>query len=159
MFWGAFYPGLQGFESRHDELDMDVYRTYMPNVSAFTDEGKRPPESEICTGKIKHKGSTYIEQWNFLKNSVSPDLVKGCKLTLPAPELYHLRYAQGKAYPTDVYRNDQEFFADIAKAYQTELQILYDHGLRNAQIDDPNLACMLYTLCSCLCHRLQNVTD
>jgi methionine synthase II (cobalamin-independent) len=40
-----------------------------------------------------------------------------------------------------VYVNDQEYFDDIAKAYQTELQILYDAGLRNAQVDDPNLAC------------------
>lgn len=32
------------------------------------------------------------------------------------------------------------YFADLAKAYQTELKILYDAGLRNAQIDDPNLA-------------------
>lgn len=54
---------------------------------------------------------------------------------------YHLRYKTGKAYPKDVYANDEEYFADIAKAYQTELQILYDAGLRNAQVDDPNLAC------------------
>ena len=54
---------------------------------------------------------------------------------------YHLRYKTGKAYPKEVYANDEEYFADIAKAYQTELQILYDAGLRNAQVDDPNLAC------------------
>jgi len=52
-----------------------------------------------------------------------------------------LRYKTGKAYPKDVYANDEEYFADIAKAYQTELQILYDAGLRNVQVDDPNLAC------------------
>ena len=28
----------------------------------------------------------------------------------------------------------------MAKAYRTELKILYDGGLRNAQVDDPNLA-------------------
>lgn len=39
-----------------------------------------------------------------------------------------------------MYENDDEYFADLAKAYQTELKILYDAGLRNAQIDDPNLA-------------------
>ena len=140
MFWGTFYTGLEGF-TPVPNLDMDSYRTYMPNVSAFTDVGQRPPESVICTGKIKHKGSTYTKQWNYFKSIVPPDMVKGCKLTLPAPELYHLRYAQNKAYPADVYKNDEEFFADIAKAYQAELQILYDHGLRNVQIDDPNLAC------------------
>ena len=54
---------------------------------------------------------------------------------------YHLRYKEGKAYPKDVYKNDEEYFADIAEAYRTELKILYDAGLRNAQVDDPNLAC------------------
>jgi methionine synthase II (cobalamin-independent) len=40
-----------------------------------------------------------------------------------------------------VYASDAECFADIAKAYRDELKILYDNGLRNVQIDDPNLAC------------------
>lgn len=42
--------------------------------------------------------------------------------------------------------NDAEYFADIAKAYRTELQILYEHGLRNVQNDDPNLACKAITV-------------
>ncbi|ODM15530.1 hypothetical protein SI65_09133 [Aspergillus cristatus] len=46
---------------------------------------------------------------------------------------------EGSAYPKDIYRNDDEYFADVVAAYQTELQILYDHGLRNVQIDDPNM--------------------
>lgn len=63
------------------------------------------------------------------------------KLTISAPTWYHLRYREGSAYPKDVYRNDEEYFADIVAAYQTELQVLYDHGLRNVQIDDPNMCC------------------
>lgn len=54
---------------------------------------------------------------------------------------YHFRYGPGKAYTKGTYANDDEYFADVAKAYQTELKILYDAGLRNAQVDDPNLAC------------------
>ena len=53
---------------------------------------------------------------------------------------YHFRYGPKKAYLKGVYNNDDEYFADVAKAYQTELKILYDNGLRNAQVDDPNLA-------------------
>lgn len=34
----------------------------------------------------------------------------------------------------------QEYFADIANAYLTELKILYDVGVRKVQVDDPNLA-------------------
>lgn len=40
-----------------------------------------------------------------------------------------------------MYKNDKEYFADVAKAYQIELDILYKAGLRNVQFDDPNLAC------------------
>ena len=46
---------------------------------------------------------------------------------------YHFRYGPNKAYVKGVYNSDDDYFADIAKAYQTELQILYDAGLRNAQ--------------------------
>ena len=113
----------------------------MPNVAAFTDCGQRPPESVFCTGKIKHVGSAFVDQWRFLKTIVPIDKLEGCKVTMPAPELYHMRYREGQAYPKDVYKTDEKFFAAIAEAYQTELQILYDNGARNIQIDDPNLAC------------------
>jgi methionine synthase II (cobalamin-independent) len=77
---------------------------------------------------------------------VSEDRVNELKLTLAAPEWYHLRYKKGRAYPKDVYANDTEYFADIAAAYRTELQILYDGGCRNVTIDDPNLACSSLSL-------------
>jgi methionine synthase II (cobalamin-independent) len=102
----------------------------------------KPGESIICTGKIKHVGSQYLKEWNFTKSLVPPETVGELKLTLPAPEWYHLRYRNGMAYPKEVYANDAEYFADIAVAYRTELQILYDNGVRNVTIDDPNLACM-----------------
>lgn len=54
---------------------------------------------------------------------------------------YHFRYGPKKAYAPGVYANDEEYFADVAKAYQVELKILYDAGVRNIQVDDPNLAC------------------
>ena len=140
MFWGTFFPGLEGFKEIH-KPDVDIFRMYMPDIAAFTESGLKPGESVICTGKIKHVGSTYVEQWNYLKSIVPKERVQECKITLAAPEWYHMRYKQGRAYPKDVYASDKEYFADIAKAYQTELQILYDNGLRNVQFDDPNFAC------------------
>lgn len=76
-----------------------------------------------------------------MKGLLPAEKVPEAKLTLAAPEWYHLRYKKGRAYPKEVYSSDAEYFADIAKAYRTELKILYDAGLRNVQIDDPNLAC------------------
>ncbi|KAL8789270.1 MAG: hypothetical protein Q9195_006916 [Heterodermia aff. obscurata] len=140
VFWGTFFQGLQGFEVI-ERPGIDMFRPYMPDIAAYMEEGHGPVDSVICTGKIKHVGSTYTEQWNYLKSLLSEDKVRGAKLTLPAPEWYHMRYREGKAYPTSVYASDEEYFADIAAAYHTELQTLYDHGLRNVQIDDPNFAC------------------
>ena len=140
VFWGTFFEGLHGFEVI-ERPGIDMFRSYMPDIAAFMEEGHGPVDSVICTGKIKHVGSTYTEQWNYLKSLLPVDKVRGAKLTLPAPEWYHMRYREGKAYPTSVYASDEEYFADIAAAYQIELQTLYDHGLRNVQIDDPNLAC------------------
>ena len=140
MFWGNFWPGLDGM-TEIETPDPDLFRMYIPDIAAFTEAGYKPGETVLCTGKIKHKGSTYTEQFDYLKSLVPEQRVKDLKLTLAAPNWYHLRYKQGKAYPKDVYGSDDEYFADVAKAYQEELKILYDHGLRNVQIDDPNLAC------------------
>ena len=140
VFWGTFFPGMEGFEEIKNP-DPDMFRMYMPDIAAFTETGHKPGETVICTGKIKHVGSTYIDQWNYLKGLVPNDRIQECKLTLAAPEWYHMRYKEGRAYPKSVYRNDIEYFSDISTAYQKELQVLYDSGLRNVQIDDPNLAC------------------
>jgi methionine synthase II (cobalamin-independent) len=113
----------------------------VPDIAAFLETQHNPKETIVCTGKIKHVGSTYLGQWNYLKGLLPKDRVHEAKLTLPAPEWYHLRYKAGRAYSKEVYGSDAEYFADIAEAYRTELKILYDAGLRNVQIDDPNLAC------------------
>ncbi|WEW59146.1 hypothetical protein PRK78_004615 [Emydomyces testavorans] len=140
VFWGAFWPGLEGMTEIKNPA-LDIFRPYLPDIAAFTETGHKPGESVICTGKIKHIGSTYLGEFGYLKSLVPADQVKYLKLTLPAPNWYHLRYKEGRAYPKDVYASDEEYFQDISKAYQAELQILYDVGLRNVQIDDPNLAC------------------
>ncbi|RYP05959.1 hypothetical protein DL764_003463 [Monosporascus ibericus] len=139
QFWGTFFPNLEGFEEIQNP-SWDMFRMYVPDIAAFTESGHKPGESIVCTGKIKHVGSSYLPDWKYLKNLVPPERVKELKITLAAPEWYHLRYKTGKAYPLDVYANDAEYFADIAAAYRTELQILYDNGCRNVTIDDPNLA-------------------
>ncbi|KAL9039314.1 MAG: hypothetical protein Q9214_004930, partial [Letrouitia sp. 1 TL-2023] len=133
------YRRHNGFETVKNP-DVDLFRPYMPDISAFLEAGHGPVDSVFCVGKIKHVDSTYVDQWNFLKSLVPEERLGECKLTLAAPNWYHMRYKEGNAYPESIYSSDEEYFADIAKAYQIELQILYDHGLRNVQFDDPNLA-------------------
>jgi methionine synthase II (cobalamin-independent) len=142
VFWGTFFPGLDGFEEVNN-VDVDDFRPYAPDIAAFLEAGHKPGESVICTGKIKHVGSTYIDQFKYLASQVPAEEVGNLKITLAAPNWYHLRYREGKAYPKSVYTNDEDYFGDIAKAYQAELKILYDAGCRNVQFDDPNLACKI----------------
>lgn len=139
QFWGTFFPNLEGFEEIVNP-EWEMFRMYVPDTAAFTESGHKPGETIVCTGKIKHAGSSYISDWEYLKKLVPADRVKELKITLAAPEWYHLRYKKGRSYPASVYANDAEYFADIAVAYRTELQILYDAGCRNVTIDDPNLA-------------------
>lgn len=141
MFWGTFFPTLNGMKEIFNP-DPKIFREYVPDIAAFLEDEKVPGESVICDGKISHTGqSSYIGQFEYLKKIVPKERHGEIKMTLAAPNWYHLRYKEGMAYPKEVYSSDEEYFADIAKAYQTELQILYDAGLRNAQVDDPNLAC------------------
>lgn len=123
-----------------------VANSMSTDIAAFMETNENPDETVICTGKIKHSGqSPFIDELRYTQ-SIVPELErKNIKLTMPAPNWYHLRYREGRAYPKDVYQDDEQYFADIAVAYQTEISILYEAGLRNLQLDDPNLACKLRT--------------
>jgi hypothetical protein len=104
---------------------------------------ENPDETIICTSPISHSGkSPFLPELQYLQSITSSENEHGeIKLTMPAPEWYHLRYKEGQAYDSSVYKNDEEYFDDIAKAYRVEIDILYKAGLRNLQLDDPNLAC------------------
>ncbi|KAJ3313708.1 hypothetical protein HDU93_004822 [Gonapodya sp. JEL0774] len=127
---------------RKGGFDTSIFRMYAPDVKAFMDDAKTIPNAvTIATGKISHTGvSSYLPEFEYLKTLVPKDEWKNIKLTIASPSWYHFRYGPNKAYAPGVYANDEEYFDDIAKAYQVEFKILYDAGLRNAQIDDPNLA-------------------
>ncbi|KAF5383392.1 hypothetical protein D9757_006075 [Collybiopsis confluens] len=140
MFWGTFFPSLNGMKEVHSP-PIEIFRPYAPDVAAFIEEVQIPGETVICTGKISHTGeSTYVDQVEYLKSLLPKERWGDIKLTVAAPNWYHLRYMEGSAYPKGVYANDQEYFADIAKAYHVEFDILHKAGLRNVQFDDPNLA-------------------
>ena len=100
-----------------------------------------PNQVTVATGKLSHTGvSTFLPELEYLKSILPEDQWSSIKLTITSPSWYHFRYGPNKAYLPGVYSSDDEYFADLAKAYQVELKILYDAGLRNAQVDDPNLA-------------------
>ncbi len=139
MFWGTFFQELEGMTEINNP-PLSIFRTYVPDIAGFLEKGG-PGNSCICTGKIKHKGnSTLVDQFNYVKSLVPQSRGGEMKLTMISPVWYHLRYKEGQAYPKDIYHSEEAYFADIAVAYKTELNILYEAGVRNIQIDDPNFA-------------------
>ncbi|KAK5131327.1 hypothetical protein LTR08_000993 [Meristemomyces frigidus] len=144
QFWGTFFETLNGMEEinmREGGYDQSIFRAYAPDVKSFMHAKTIPNSVTMATGKISHTGtSSFLPEFEYLKTVVPKENWKDVKLTLTSPSWYHFRYGPNKAYVKGVYNSDDEYFADIAKAYQTELKILYDAGLRNAQVDDPNLA-------------------
>ncbi|KAF2237763.1 UROD/MetE-like protein [Viridothelium virens] len=144
QFWGTFFETLNGMEEvnlREGGYDMSIFRQYAPDVKSFMHAKTIPNSVTVATGKISHTGkSSYLPEFEFMKTLVPKDQWKNIKITLASPSWYHFRYGPNRAYVKGVYANDDEYFADVAKAYQAELSILYEAGLRNAQVDDPNLA-------------------
>ncbi|KAI6001998.1 hypothetical protein EDD15DRAFT_2473063 [Pisolithus albus] len=103
---------------------------------AFLANNIKPAGTTLCTGKIKRSKSGYLPQFEAL---VRPREIKNIKLTLAAPEWFHLRHRE-HAYRLGVYANRDEYFDGIAAAYRRELKVSYSAGLCNAQFDDPLLA-------------------
>lgn len=123
-----------------DDVHVSKFRDYVPDVMVFHENGGWG-RSCVCTGKISHTGnSSLLKEWKYTRDAAAK-AGREAKLTMISPVWYHLRYKEGEAYPSSAYKSDTEYFADIAKAFRAELDILYDAGVRNIQIDDPNLAC------------------
>nr|POF11536.1 uncharacterized protein yxjg [Quercus suber] len=138
-YFSGFFEKLGGFKEV-SPVPWDLARLSAAPIAALKKAGKQYPMAAICEGKITYKESPYLDNWKLLRECVPKEEWSQCKFTMPPPCYFHLRLAKGKSYPTAIYANDREFFADVAKAYRQEVQTLYDEGLRNLQIDDPTLA-------------------
>lgn len=122
--------------------DQSIFRDYAPDVKSFLESKEIPNAVTVCVGKISHPGhSSYQREVDIMKQQVPESEWKNIKITMISPSWYHFRYRAGRSYPKEVYANDEEYFEDVAKAYQEELKFLHGQGIRNIQIDDPNLAC------------------
>lgn len=103
-----------------------------------------PGDSVIAGGKLSHnpeKSKSNLHELQLAQQFVPKEEWGNIKMTMITPAWFHMRYKQGKAYTPEAYANDAEYFKDVAKVYQAELDLLYKNGLRNVQFDDPGLAC------------------
>ncbi|KAL5534368.1 hypothetical protein ACEPAG_830 [Sanghuangporus baumii] len=138
MFFDSVFDNLEGMKYI-PEVPLHMLMDYVPDVAAFKKLNFHGGDSYVCESKLKRTKPFYIDQFQALKASTKPEEHKSLKLTMCAPEWYHLRHGE-YAYPKDVYKNDDEYFEDVALAYRQELAELYSIGCRNIQIDDPLLA-------------------
>lgn len=143
LFLGPFYAGLAGFENVSD-LPVDAFRQYLPDTADFLRGGEELTDRLVCVGRIRHVGSAYVREFEANKRFVPRERHGEIKISLTSPYWYHYRYRAGMAYPKEVYKDDDEYFADLVAAYRKELEALYESGCRNVQIDDPYLTCKLH---------------
>lgn len=101
----------------------------------FNDEETRPETAQL-TGKISGENHPFVEHFKFLyANLANPATAKQ---TVPAPaqliaELYRPENIETtKKY----YQSEDELIEDIANAYTTVINDLFDAGLRVLQLDD-----------------------
>ena len=93
--------------------------------------------SAILTGKITGSGHPFIEHFKFVQQF--EDENHTAKQTVPAPaqlllELYRNEAAIERVHA--IYPDEEELFADIAAAYRTFIEEIYEAGCRNLQFDD-----------------------
>jgi methionine synthase II (cobalamin-independent) len=141
-FWGLFWDELQG-ATRLQDAEASMFRLYHPDVVSLIEKDRKvmPGDSVIAGERIKHAGTkSNLHELQLVQKFVPKGDWGDIKLTMITPAWFHMRYKQNKAWASGVYKDDAEYFADVAKAYQAELQDLYDAGLRNVQFDDPGLA-------------------
>ncbi|EPS99730.1 hypothetical protein FOMPIDRAFT_1024052 [Fomitopsis schrenkii] len=138
MFYDGVFDNLDGMKFI-PVVPIDWFMDYVPDVDAFKKHNFKGAPSYICESKLKRTKPFYVGQYEALKALTKPEEHKNLKITMCAPEWFHLRHGS-YAYPKSVYPTDEEYFADVVKAYREEIQDLYQRGCRNIQFDDPLLA-------------------
>lgn len=144
-FWGLMWDEFEGTVQLQD-AEASLFRLYHPDVVSLIEKDRQvmPGDSVIAGGKLSHnpeKCVSNLHELRLVQKALPKEEWGNVKLTVITPAWFHMRYSQGKAYTPEAYANDAEYFKDVAKVYQAELDQLYKAGLRNVQFDDPGMAC------------------
>ncbi|KAL0578720.1 hypothetical protein V5O48_003276 [Marasmius crinis-equi] len=139
----------QFFEGMFDKLEgmvfvperpINEFKKYISYIGHMQTLGVPHFPSFYCNGKIKRTKPFYVDQFKFTKSVVPPEDVGNIKINMCAPTWFHQRHGSDQTYDLNVYKNDDEYFDDMAVAYRAEIKELYDLGCRHIQIDDPTFA-------------------
>ena len=82
-----------------------MFMDYVPDVAAFKKLEFKGAASYVCTGKLRRTKPFYVEHFEALKALTKPEEHGRLKLTMCAPEWFHLRHGE-YAYDKNVYKND-----------------------------------------------------
>jgi 5-methyltetrahydropteroyltriglutamate--homocysteine methyltransferase len=95
------------------------------------------PPSPYAEGKLRRKHNICTDDYKYV-SSLSP---KGQpKVTMASPPVMHFFLGNG-SYNPEVYSSNEEYFADLTKAYQEEVVELAAAGCTYIQLDDTALPC------------------
>ncbi|KAF2485736.1 hypothetical protein BDY17DRAFT_110819 [Neohortaea acidophila] len=140
IFYGGFFEKLEGMTTMPELPILAAFRTDFPTTTKLAEMGAKTRAAVVCTGPIRWKASAYMDEWKTLRSNLSREEWAQAKITIPSPSYQHIQLAPGTAFTKDSgYTNDKQYFQDLGHAYAAEIQALYDEGVRNIQIDDPNL--------------------
>jgi 5-methyltetrahydropteroyltriglutamate--homocysteine methyltransferase len=130
-FWHVDF--LTGFEG--------IAATQGQYALKFHGEGGAESETKsmmVVTGKVKRTRPIMVDHFKFLNSNTK----RTAKLCIPAPTYLHMRGGR-KVVDARAYPDIDEFWSDIARAYQEEIADLAKAGCTYLQIDDVSFA----TLC------------
>jgi 5-methyltetrahydropteroyltriglutamate--homocysteine methyltransferase len=130
-FWHVDF--LTGFDG--------ITATQSQYALKFHGEGGAEAETRsmmVVSGKVKRSRPVMLDAFSFLKRNTN----RVAKLCIPAPTYLHMRGGR-KVVDAKAYPDIEEFWSDIARAYQEEIADLAKAGCTYLQIDDVSFA----TLC------------
>ena len=88
-----------------------------------------------ASGRVSRRDPITLDEFSFVKG-----LTKAVpKITMPAPSTMHL-YRFSDYAASGLYRNPEEFFAELGRIYQQEIADLAAAGARYVQLDEVALA-------------------
>lgn len=101
--------------------------------------GFSPPVLAV-TGKLGHPKPIQVDDFNYLEKAIKENGGSATtKVCIPSPTMVHFRGGRA-SIDIESYPNLDNFFDDLARVYQEELDSLYKAGCRFVQLDDTNLA-------------------
>ncbi len=80
-------------------------------------------------GKLGFTDHPMLAHFEYLKSTAGDHVAK---MTIPSPSMLHFR----GDFEEGVYKDEEEFFYDLAGAYKKAIRAFYDAGCRYLQLDD-----------------------